>query len=141
MVQGPHGPHVFLDWRNIGGTSDIRRYLEGEYTASFRNLWMATPGHEWSAEIQSGFQNGMLSPDAPGVVRAARAAFLASDAGCKIDLFFGGGPSDFAGQALAAALSTRAPLAASRLVHRRAFPRMFGARRTGTRTVSGSGRS
>ena len=98
------GRTVFLDWRNIGGTSDIRRYLEGEYTASFRNLWTSQPGHPWSAEIQSGFQNGRLGAGAPAVVREARAAFLASEAGCKIDLFFGGGPSDFAGQALAGRL-------------------------------------
>ena len=121
------GRSVFLDWRNIGGTSDIARYLEGEYTASFRNLWTATPGHAWSAEIQSGFQNGRLAKDAPAVVREARAAFLASEAGCKIDLFFGGGPSDFAGQALAGRLVDSGLIA----LHpdwftQEAFPRVFG---------------
>ena len=38
------GRTVFLDWRMIGGTSEIARYLEGEYVASFRNLWTGTMG-------------------------------------------------------------------------------------------------
>jgi ABC-type Fe3+ transport system substrate-binding protein len=98
------GRSVYLDWRNVGGTSEIARYLEGEYVGSFRNLWTAKPGRTWSAEVQSGFQNGRLGADAPAVVREAREAFLASDAGCGIDLFFGGGPHDFAGQAAAGRL-------------------------------------
>ena len=121
------GRTVFLDWRNIGGTSDIRRYLEGEYVASFRNLWTATPGHGWSAAVQSGFQDGRLGADAPAAAREARAAFLASDVGCGIDLFFGGGPSDFEGQALAGRLVDSGLLA----LHPdwftdEAFPRVFG---------------
>jgi len=89
------GRTVFLDWRMIGGTSEIARYLEGEYVASFRNLWTGAMGRPWSAEIQSSFQSGRLPRDAPAVDREARAAFLASEAGCGIDLFFGGGPFDF----------------------------------------------
>ncbi len=93
------GRTVFLDWRMIGGTSEIARYLEGEYVASFRNLWTGQLGRAWSAEIQAAFQNGRLAPDAPRDAREARAAFLGSDAGCGIDLFFGGGPFDFERQA------------------------------------------
>jgi ABC-type Fe3+ transport system substrate-binding protein len=98
------GRTVFLDWRMIGGTSEIARYLEGEYVASFRNLWTGAMGRPWSAEIQSSFQNGRLPKDAPYVDREARAAFLASQAGCGIDLFFGGGPFDFERQARAGRL-------------------------------------
>ena len=93
------GRTVFLDWRMIGGTSEIARYLEGEYVASFRNYWTGRLGKPWSAEIQSGFQNGRLGGDAPALVMEARAAFLASQAGCGIDLFFGGGPFDYERQA------------------------------------------
>jgi len=89
------GRTVYVDWRLIGGTSEITKYLEGEYVASFRRLWTARPGSAWSAEIQAGFQNGRLPPDAPATAREARSAFLASDAGCGIDLFFGGGAYDF----------------------------------------------
>jgi iron(III) transport system substrate-binding protein len=94
------GRTVFLDWRNVGGTSDITRYLTGEYVGSFRNLW-TREGKAWSAEIQSGFQNGRLPSDAPAVVREARAAFMASSASCGVDLFFGGGPFDFDGESRA----------------------------------------
>ncbi len=98
------GRTVFLDWRNVGGTSDIARYLEGEYVASFRSLWTGKMGRPWSTEVQSAFQDGRLAADAPAAARDARAAFLASDAGCGIDLFFGGGPLDFEGQARAGRL-------------------------------------
>ena len=43
------GRTVFVDWRMIGGTSEIARYLEGEYVASFRNLWTGKLGRPWSA--------------------------------------------------------------------------------------------
>jgi ABC-type Fe3+ transport system substrate-binding protein len=94
------GRTVFLDWRNVGGTSDITRYLDGQYDASFRNLWTSVPGRSWSAAVQAAYKNPRLSPDAPAPERQARAAFLGSDAGCGIDLFFGGGPYDFVGHAL-----------------------------------------
>jgi len=98
------GRTVFVDWRVVGGTSEIARYLEGEYVASFRNLWTAKAGRIWSADVQSGFQNARLTADAPAVVRNAREAFLASEAGCGIDIFFGGGAYDFDKQAQAGRL-------------------------------------
>jgi len=88
------GRTAFVDWRNVGGTSEIARYLEGEFVASFRNLW-TKQGKPWSAEIQAGFTNGRLPATAPDIVKAARSAFLASQATSGIDLFFGGGPYDF----------------------------------------------
>ena len=93
------GRSVFVDWRVVGGTSEIGRYLESQYVASFRNLWVSMPGRAWSSAVQAGFQSGRASPDDPQEVRDARAAFLASDAGCGIDVFFGGGPLDFDRQA------------------------------------------
>ncbi|MDP3071102.1 MAG: ABC transporter substrate-binding protein [Opitutaceae bacterium] len=98
------GRTVAIDWRMVGGTSDIARFLEGEYVTAFENHWTRRLGRAWSAEIQAGFQNGRLSAEAPAVVREARAAFLASDLGCGIDVFFGGGTYDFERQALAGRL-------------------------------------
>lgn len=95
------GKTVFLDWRVLGGTTEIARFLEGEYISSFQNLWERKLGKPWSAEIQAGFQNGRLPADAPAIVKEARAAFMASEVGCGIDLFFGGGTYDFARQAAA----------------------------------------
>ncbi|MBI5693058.1 MAG: ABC transporter substrate-binding protein [Verrucomicrobia bacterium] len=98
------GRTVAVDWRVLGGTSEIARFLEGEYVAAFEQHWVRRLGRSWSAEIQAGFQNGRLPAEAPAVVREARAAFLASEVGCGIDVFFGGGTYDFERQALAGRL-------------------------------------
>src|ERR1035438_3314787 len=42
------GRTVFVDWRLVGGTSEITRYLEGEYVASFRSLWTAESPMFWT---------------------------------------------------------------------------------------------
>src|SRR5437868_5838176 len=93
------GRTISLDWRVIGGTSDITRFLESEYIASFRNYWTGKLGRTWSAEIQNGFTNHRLPSDAPAAVREAREKFLESNVGCGIDVFFGGGSYDVIRQA------------------------------------------
>lgn len=98
------GRTVAIDWRIIGGTSDIARFLESEYVAAFEHHWTSRLGKPWSAEVQAGFQNGRLGPDAPAIVQEARAAFLKSEVGCGIDVFFGGGTYDFERQATAGRL-------------------------------------
>ena len=98
------GRTVAVEWRVIGGTGEIVRFLEGEYVAAFENLWTRSLGRPWSGEIQAGFQNGRLPADAPQVVKDARAAFLRSDVGCAIDVFFGGGTYDYVRQAQAGRL-------------------------------------
>lgn len=98
------GRTVAFDWRLIGGTSEIARYLEGEYTTAFQNHWENTLGRRWSNDVLNGFANGRLSADASAEAREARAAFLASDVGCGIDLFYGGGSYDFIRQAEAGRL-------------------------------------
>lgn len=95
------GRTVAVDWRVVGGTSDITRYLEGVYTAAFERHWTAGLGRTWTSEIQAGYVNPKLPADAPETVRAARAEFLASEVGCGIDLFFGGGSYDHVRQAQA----------------------------------------
>jgi iron(III) transport system substrate-binding protein len=98
------GKTVALDWRLIGGTTEIAKYLEGEYTAGFRNLWVNKLGKRWSNEVLTGFSNGALPADAPAEAKEARAAFLASEVSCGIDLFYGGGSYDFIRQAQAGRL-------------------------------------
>ena len=95
------GRSVKIDWRVLGGTSEIARFMEGEYTAAFQNYWTKKLGQAWSTEVQAGFQNQKLPADASPAARAAREAFMASDVGCGIDLFFGGGTYDFDKQAKA----------------------------------------
>lgn len=95
------GRTIFVDWRVIGGTSEIARYLESEYTAAFQYFWSGRLGRPWSNDVQAGFSSPRVDEKSPAIVREARAAFLASDVGCRIDLFFGGGTYDFMRQAQA----------------------------------------
>ena len=98
------GRTVAIDWRLVGGTSEIARFLEGEYTTAFENYWVRELGKPWSTEIQAGFQSARPSPAAPAIVKEARAAFLQSNVSCGIDLFFGGGTYDLERQAQAGRL-------------------------------------
>src|SRR4051812_48117868 len=59
------GRTVNIDWRIVGGTSDIARFLEGGYVAAFEQYWVRKLGRPWSAAIQAGFQNGRLMSNAP----------------------------------------------------------------------------
>ena len=80
------GRSVFVDWRVIGGTTEITRYLDGEYTASFQNLWTHGLKRPWSNAVETGFANPRVKPgsdpakDTPA--EAARRAFLGSDCDC-----------------------------------------------------------
>lgn len=98
------GKLVKVDWRVIGGTSEINRFLEGEYDAAFKLYWTRTLGRSWNAEIQAGYKNSALSKDASFEVKEAHEVFLQSDVGCGLDLFFGGGTPDFIKQAQAGRL-------------------------------------
>ncbi|HSI07084.1 MAG: ABC transporter substrate-binding protein [Rariglobus sp.] len=98
------GKTVALDWRLIGGTTEIARFLEGEYTAAFQNHWENKLGKKWSNDVLTGFSNGALPKDASAEAREARAAFMASEVSCGIDLFYGGGSYDFIRQAQAGRL-------------------------------------
>ncbi len=98
------GRTVAVDWRVIGGTSEIARFLDGGYTAAFEAYWTGLLHRPWSNAVQAGFATDRPAPGAPPAAAEARAAFLASDVGCGIDLFFGGGSFDFARQAQAGRL-------------------------------------
>jgi iron(III) transport system substrate-binding protein len=101
------GRSVRIDWRMPGGTSEIARYLQGEFFAAFHNAWRQE-GREWTPEVQAAFDNPKVElpadPAADSPAQAARRAFLASDVGIGIDLFFGGGAFDFNRQASAGRL-------------------------------------
>lgn len=86
---------VTFDWRAPGGTSDIVRYLDDQYMTRFRRVWEETHGPgSWTDEVAKAFNNRKLDLNDPGTTdrqRQAREAFLASEVGIGIDLFFGGG--------------------------------------------------
>ena len=98
------GRTVAIDWRVIGGTSEIARFLDSEYVSAFQNYWVNKLGKPWSIEVQAAFANRRLGRDASAEAKEARQTFLDSSVGCGIDLFFGGGSYDFIRQAQAGRL-------------------------------------
>lgn len=91
------GRRLCIDWRAPGGTGDAVRYVNSSFVASFKDYWTNTLKKAWSDEVEQSFMNRKLKPGAPGW--EAREAFLKSDAGIGIDLFFGGGQYDLNKQA------------------------------------------
>jgi ABC-type Fe3+ transport system substrate-binding protein len=101
------GRTVSIDWRLVGGTSEIARYLKSEYLNAFRREWLAT-GRQWTSDVEASFDNPRLvlpeNSSEDNIAQAARRAFLASSTGIGVDLFFGGGAYDFIQQAKAGRL-------------------------------------
>ncbi|MBQ9727571.1 MAG: extracellular solute-binding protein [Kiritimatiellae bacterium] len=85
------GRPVQIDWRNIGGTTEIMRYLQGEYDAAYR---------AWRRRAGLPPADGAFAPRRPADPAEAaawdelRAHDDPADFGCKIDVFFGGGTYD-----------------------------------------------
>lgn len=110
------GQTVRLDWRAPGGTSDATRYIDDQFRTAFRQWWTANRG-PWTREVAEAFNNKNVDPADPKqseVARQARQAFLDSNVGIGIDLFFGGGQFDHhnqgrMGHAVDAGLAARHP--------------------------------
>ncbi len=77
------GRDVKIDWRDIGGSSDIARYITSSYTAEFRNFWTKS-GHKWDKETEVSFR-------LKNATTQARKEFLNSNVSIGIDIVFGGG--------------------------------------------------
>jgi iron(III) transport system substrate-binding protein len=101
------GRSIRLDWRTPGGTSEIARYLGGEYLAAFEHAWKSS-GRRWTAELAGAYDSDtVVLPDDPAKdtpAQAARRFFLESEIGIGIDVFFGGGAFDFERQTAAGRL-------------------------------------
>ncbi len=101
------GRTIRIDWRMPGGTSEISRYLAGEYLAAFEAEWKKS-GRAPSPEASSSFDSPSVKlppdPASDTTAQAARRFFLSSNTGIGIDLFFGGGAYDFDQQAAAGRL-------------------------------------
>ena len=82
------GRTVSIDWRVPGSTGDIVRYINSVFMNAFRLYWEKTLKREWTQEIQ---ENYARSDGKTPLAQEARSAFLASNVGCGMDLFFGGG--------------------------------------------------
>ncbi|MDA3874888.1 MAG: ABC transporter substrate-binding protein [Kiritimatiellae bacterium] len=94
-----HGVPVKIDWRIIGGTSEIARYMEGETQAAFRAWWTGTMGHDWPqggsfALTNHRFQAEGADPDILALYTALRETDDPTAFSTGLDLFFGGGEYD-----------------------------------------------
>lgn len=87
------GETIFIDWR-VAGTTELGMLIKSDFTAAFQQHWQNELQKPWSSEIAATFFNPKTSP-----ADAARVEFLKSSVGIGVDLFFGGGPYDFAEQA------------------------------------------
>jgi iron(III) transport system substrate-binding protein len=90
------GKPVKIDWRALGGTTEIMRYLEGSFLAAYRAYWQGS-GKEWPAEASQRLMNSRFKPNG-GSVDIIYQTFRSVDDPIKysagIDLFFGGGEYD-----------------------------------------------
>ncbi|MDB6154251.1 MAG: iron transporter substrate-binding protein [Chthoniobacteraceae bacterium] len=94
------GQKVRVDYRTPGGTSEIARYVNSEYSAAFEYYWTRKLNKNWSSAVERAFANPRISTESgDSVEQEARRAFLASNVSCGLDLFFGGGALDFQSQA------------------------------------------
>jgi iron(III) transport system substrate-binding protein len=97
------GRTIRVDWRVLGGTSEIARFINATYLNNFRNYWESTRGESWNSTVQAAFHNPRIvlpaDPADDDLGQRARRAFLESDVGIGIDVFFGGGAYDFIRQA------------------------------------------
>jgi ABC-type Fe3+ transport system substrate-binding protein len=105
------GRPVKIDWRSIGGTTEIMRYLAAEYVSSMKRYWQDR-GEVWTPDSAERILDRSFNPDKPPAAalsnEAARTgferqkrlytAFRSIDApeavSCGVDLFFGGGSYD-----------------------------------------------
>lgn len=97
------GKTAYVDYRVIGGTSEIAKFLESNYTNSFKLHWERDLGRKWNLAVQESFMSPHIQPDDTPEddteAEAARRAYLASDVSSGLDVFFGGGSYDFSVQA------------------------------------------
>jgi ABC-type Fe3+ transport system substrate-binding protein len=98
------GRTVRVDWRVVGGTTDISRFLEAAYTSAFERQWREREHRGWTDAVQSRFQSPRAENDVDAEVRAARAAFLVSNVSCGVDVFFGGDTYQYGKEASAGRL-------------------------------------
>lgn len=89
------GSPVRVDWRVIGGTTEIMRYLASEYAAAARRFLtgsgMAWPGN--GAEVIFARRRPEAAAEA-ALWDAFREADAPEKIGCRMDVFFGGGGYD-----------------------------------------------
>ena len=101
-----YGAPVKVDWRNIGGTSEIARYLTSEFVSAFRAWWVGE-GKRWRGDGAAIILNKAFDPaqrpegvdeadwaEQVEMYRAFRETDDARAFSSQIDMYFGGGAYD-----------------------------------------------
>ena len=103
-----YGTPVRIDWRDIGGSSEISRYLRGEFVSAFK-AWCAAHSVPWRPDAASVILSPSFDPASPppGLAPAdpdwqaqcrLYTAFRSIDDpdafSSRLDLYFGGGAFD-----------------------------------------------
>ena len=92
-----YGRGARVEWRNVGGTTEISRYLTSEYAAAMRSHWTRDKGRSWPAGTMDAVTGS--SPPADAALLEIYNAFRSIDdpdsaVNSKTDVFFGGGEYD-----------------------------------------------
>ncbi len=93
--QAKFGRPVRIDWRVIGGTTEIMRYLAAEYAASAKRFFKGR-GTAWPANGAEVIFSRRCpeAADEKTLWQAFRASDSPGGVSCRMDLFFGGGGYD-----------------------------------------------
>jgi ABC-type Fe3+ transport system substrate-binding protein len=90
------GKPVKIDWRALGGTTEIMRYLEGSFLAAYRAYWQAS-GKAWPSEASQRLMDSRYKLNG-GSIDVLYQTFRTADNptlfSAGIDLLFGGGEYD-----------------------------------------------
>lgn len=91
-----YGKPVKIDWRNIGGTTEISRYLASEYAAATKAWWTNEKKNGWPTTASDDLTRSSppTEPNSAAVWREYRQTDSPDAISCKIDMFFGGGEFD-----------------------------------------------
>ena len=95
--QARYGQPVSIDWRNVGGATEIMRYLASEF-ANSAGVWWRSRSHTWSgrsAEAVSA-EKPIGDPELDALRSAVRDTDDPKAFTSGIDLLFGGGEYDHA---------------------------------------------
>jgi iron(III) transport system substrate-binding protein len=94
--QAKYGKPVKIEWRAIGGTTEIMRYLSSEYASAAKAWWTRGLNKIWPDNATETVTAGAVParPELLEIYNRFRATDEPDALSARIDLFFGGGEFD-----------------------------------------------
>ncbi|MDR0679470.1 MAG: extracellular solute-binding protein [Puniceicoccales bacterium] len=95
------GKDINIDWRYQGGGQETSRYIESTLSNNFMNYWINELGLPWSSERAAAFaaRSAKKMGEGNALQDEMYDKFVHSNAGCGVDVLFGGGIYEFILQA------------------------------------------